>query len=63
MLVANVVLNEVPNNNDITHVKNVGLNEAPKSNDAMRIASNVCLTTIGTQQCSMGGIIAITQKS
>ena len=36
MSVANIMLNEVPNNNDATHV-----------------GSNVCLTTMGTQQFSM----------
>ena len=35
MCVANVVLNEMPNNDDITRVGNVVLNKAPNSNDAM----------------------------
>ena len=33
----NFVLNEAPNNNDVTHVANIVLNEAPNSNDAMRV--------------------------
>ena len=50
------MLNEVPNNNDVTHIANIVLNEVPNSNDAMRVANNVHLTTMGTQQFSMVAI-------
>ena len=43
------MLNEAPNNNDITHVANIVLNEAPYSNDTTRIGNNVRLTAMGTQ--------------
>ena len=52
----NFVLNEAPNNNDITHVANIELYEAPYSNDAMRVGNNVCLTAIGAQQFSVAAI-------
>ena len=41
------MLNEAPNNNDVTHVASIVLNEAPNSNDAMCVVNNVCLTTMG----------------
>ena len=44
------MLNEAPNNNDVTHVVSIVLNEAPNSNDAMCVVNNVCLTTMGAQQ-------------
>ena len=47
------MLNEVPNNNDVTHVANIVLNEAPNSNDAKRIGNNVRLIAMGAQQLSM----------
>ena len=47
------MLNEVPNNNDVTHVANIVLNKAPNSNDTTRIVNNVCITTMGTQQFSI----------
>ena len=49
----NFVLNEVPNNNDVTRVANIWLNKAPNSNDAMCIRNNVHLTAVGTQQFSI----------
>ena len=50
------MLNEAPNNNDVTRVANIVLNEAPNSNDATRVANNVRLTTMGAQQFSMAAI-------
>ena len=50
------MLNEVPNNNDVTFIANIVLNKAPKSNEAMRVANNVCLTNMGAQQFSMVAI-------
>ena len=50
------MLNEVLNNNDVTHIANIMLNKAPNSNDAMRIANNMQLTTMGAQQFSMAAI-------
>ena len=41
------MLNEKPNNNNVTCIANIVLNEAPISNDATRVANNVCLTTMG----------------
>ena len=43
------MLNEVPNNDDITHVENIVLNEAPNSNDARCAVNNMRLTTMGAQ--------------
>ena len=43
------MLNEVPNNNDVTHIENMVLNEAPNSNDTKCVANNVRVTTMGTQ--------------
>ena len=57
------MLNEVPNNNDITHVENMVLNEVPNSNDATCVANNVHLATMGAQQISMEAYTAIMQKS
>ena len=37
----NLVLNEAPNNNDVTSIANIVLNEAPNSNDATCIGNNV----------------------
>ena len=42
-----VMLNETPNDNDVTHIANIVLNEAPNSNDATCIANNLYLNTIG----------------
>ena len=48
------MLNEVPNNNDITCMENMVLNEAPNSNDATRhVVNNMRLTTMGAQQFSI----------
>ena len=55
------MLNEAPNNNDVTHVANIMLNEVPNSNDATRIANNVYFTTMGI--ILSGSYIAIMQKS
>ena len=46
------MLNEAPNNNDVTYVANIVWNKVPNSNDAMRIVNNMCLTTMGAQQFS-----------
>ena len=43
------MLNEVPNNNDITHIAKIMLNEVSNSNDIMCIVNNVCLSTMGAQ--------------
>ena len=50
------MLNEVPYNNDITHIANIVLNEAPNNNDATHIGNNVRLTALGAQQFSMAAI-------
>ena len=47
------MLNEVPDNTDITCVTNIILNEVPNSTDVMCIANDMCLTTMGAQQFSM----------
>ena len=52
----NFVLNEVPNNNDITRVANIVLNDAPISNDATCVGNNVRLTAVGARQFSMVAI-------
>ena len=49
----NYVLNEVPNNNDITCIENMVLNEVPNSNDATHVVNNMRLTTMGVQQFSI----------
>ena len=51
------MLNEAPNNNDITHIANIMLNEVPNSNDTRRVANNVYLTTMGAQHFSMAAIL------
>ena len=56
------MLNEVPNNNDVTHVANMVMNEAPNNNDAMHVGNNVRLTAMGAKQFSMR-YVAIMQKS
>ena len=56
------MLNEAPNNNDVTHVENMALNEAPNSNDATRVANNVHLTTMGVHNNSQWQLY-IMQKS
>ena len=48
----NIVLNEAPNNNDVTCIENV-LNKAPNTNDATCMANNVCLITMDSQQSSV----------
>ena len=40
----NIVLNKVPNNNDVMHIANVMLNKVLNSNDATHVANYVCLT-------------------
>ena len=50
------MLNEVPNDNDVTCIANIVLNEAPNSNDGMLIGNNVCLTAVGAQQFSVAAI-------
>ena len=50
------MLNEAPNNNDVTRVANIVLNRAPNNNDAMRVGNNVRLITMGEQQHSMVAI-------
>ena len=50
------MLNEAPNNNDITCMANTVLNKVPNSNDATRVGNNVCLTAVGEQQFSMVAI-------
>ena len=52
----NFMLNQAPNNNDVTRIENMVLNKAPNSNDAMRLSNNIRLTTMGTQQFSMVAI-------
>ena len=52
------MLNEAPNNNDITRIANIVLNEVPNSNDATDVGNNVRLTAMGAQQFS----VAIMQK-
>ena len=52
----NFVLNEAPNNNDVTRIANIVLTEVPNSNDATHVGSNVPLTAMGTQQFSMAAI-------
>ena len=58
----NFVLNEPPNNIDVTHIANVVLNEVTNSNDAMSTTNNVRLTTKHTTILN-GGYIAIMLKS
>ena len=50
------MLNEVPNNSDLTGVANIMLNEVPNSNDATRVGNNVSLSAVGAQQFSMAAI-------
>ena len=50
------MLNEAPNNNDVTRVVNIILNEAPNINNATRVGNNVRLTAMGAQQFSMVAI-------
>ena len=50
------MLNEVPNNNDITCVAYVMLNKASNSNNAMRTGNNVRLTAVGRQHLSVVAI-------
>ena len=57
------MLNEAPNNNDITHIANIVLNEAPYSNDATCIGNNVHLTAVGAQQFSMVAIQPLCRKA
>ena len=57
------MVNEAPNNNNVTHAANIVLNEVPNSNGAMQLVNNVCLTTMGTQQNFIGSYIVIMQKS
>ena len=52
----NFVLNEVPNNSDVTHVENMVSNKVLNSNDAKHVANNVHLITMGAQQFSMVAI-------
>ena len=57
------MLNEAPNNSDITHIANIMLKEVPNSNDATYVASNVRLTIMGTQQLSMVAILPSCTKA
>ena len=41
------VLNEAPNNNDVTHIANIVFTKVPNSNDVTCVAKNVRLTTMG----------------
>ena len=50
------MLNEAPNNNDVTHVVNIVLNKGPNSNDTTRVLNNVHLTIMGAHQFSMVAI-------
>ena len=52
------MLNEAPNNNDVTRIANIVLNKEPSSNDTTCIAkrNNVHLTIMGTQKFSMAAI-------
>ena len=50
------MLNEDPNNNDVTHVANNVLNEAPNINSITRVVNNVHLTTMDVQQFSVAAI-------
>ena len=50
------MLNEVPNDNDVTCIANIVLNEAPNSNDGTPIGNNVCLSAVGAQQFSVAAI-------
>ena len=52
----NFMLNEAPNNNDVTHIANTMVNEEPNSNDTMCTGNTVCLTAMSTQQFSMVAI-------
>ena len=61
------MLNEVPNNNDVTYVTYIVLNEVPNSNDVTCIANDVLLTTIslnyhGHTTVLNGSFIAIMPK-
>ena len=47
------MLNEAPNNNDITRVTNIVLNKVPNSYDTTRIVNNVHLTTMGTKNSQL----------
>ena len=57
------MLNEVPNNHDITRIANIVLNKAHNINDAMIIGNNVHLTAMGHTTILNGGYTAIMQKS
>ena len=59
----NFVLNEAPNNIDITCIANIMLKEVPNSNDATHVVSNVRLTIMGTQQLSMVAISPSCRKA
>ena len=50
------MFNEVPNNNNITHIANIVLSEVPNSNDATPVGNNVHLTAVGALQFSMVAI-------
>ena len=57
------MLNETPNDNDVTRVANM-LSEAPNSNNATRVGNNVRLTATGAQQFSTAAsYVAIMQKN
>ena len=46
------MLNEVPNNNDITRIANIVLNEVPNSNDTTHIVNIVHLATMSAHNNS-----------
>ena len=50
------MLNEEPNNNDVTCVAKTVLNKAPNSYDAMHLVNNVHLITMDVQHFSMVAI-------
>ena len=53
----NFVLNETPNNIEVTRLANITvLNEVRNSNDATCIGNNVRLIAMGAQQFSMASI-------
>ena len=52
----NLVLNEVPNNNDVKRVANIVVNEAPNCNNATCIGNIVRLTAVGTHQFFVAAI-------
>ena len=52
----NFVLNEAPNNNEVTFIENMVLNEVPNGNEATHVVNNMGLANMGAQQFSMVAI-------